>query len=194
MWRWAQNFPWVKQGLRFQQFQTLVCTEPQLIGKAVSEWLSYLNWSAETSSRRRISGDKGCPPNWRCWAKFMCLCLLLWHYQIPHSWHLLQILLQSFLVRQNRLDLLNLSALSVGVTNCQCSSEEEYLSNSFQLVPRSLESMVMANIAFRGSRHVNGVVSLTKCLLSKINWPSLFTVSNQKGVRLLIVTYYWYCT
>ena len=55
----------------------------------------------------------------------MYLGLLLSHFQITNSWHLLQNLLQLSPVHQNRLDLLNLGASSIGVTNCQCLSEEE---------------------------------------------------------------------
>ena len=49
---------------------------------------------------------------------------LLCQWQIPNSWHLLQNILQLSPVHKKWLDLLNLGALSVGVTNCQCSSEE----------------------------------------------------------------------
>jgi len=53
---------------------------------------------------------------------FAC-CLV--HYKIPHSWCLLQNLLQLIPRTSNRLDLLNNGASSEGVTICQCSSEEE---------------------------------------------------------------------
>ena len=55
---------------------------------------------------------------------FAC-CLV--HYKIPHSWRLLQNLLQLIPRTSNRLDLLNNGASSVGVTNCQCSSEEGHI-------------------------------------------------------------------
>ena len=53
-------------------------------------------------------------------------CLLLFHYQIPHTRHLLKIFI-SFPCTSKRLDLLNIGASSVGVNNCQCSSEEGHI-------------------------------------------------------------------
>ena len=79
----------------------------------------------QPESRKLSVVTKSCPPYWRYQAKFVYLGLLLSHYQITNSWHLLRNLLQLSPVHQNRLDLLNLGASSIGVTNCQCLSEEE---------------------------------------------------------------------